>query len=453
MFQKILGKFRSSDQNIEKKSVEEFFFTGKSDQFAFANNSSTYLQYYSQVAPVGDAINKISSESSTVPLLPYAEVEDEGMVAVTKDPFVELFSRPNFQQTGLDFKKEAFTHYLSTGNNYIYLSNTLNAAGTKIIRNPSEVFNLRPDYISAVAGTDGYVDRYQYSTNGVQKTFYRRPIENINGRLMETFVDDKFGVLLHFKEPSVNPNFDSMSGDSPLQNVELEIKQYLQASVHNTNLLDKGLSANMMFSPKDGSQAPTADQIDKSREYLKKNFTGVNGNKNLVMAVPFDAKNLDVNLKDMDFEKLMRRTRVAIYNKFNVPLPMVEGEFTSNSNMKESNLNFTDKAILPLLDKYADFQYHFIYKNFFLTKNIVKVSYNPTEIMSLQERMLQNAILLHKSESSTANERRKYVGMRKTDVGGNALYIDGNQMPIAGDVNMTDTIGVSASEANKPSEE
>ena len=446
MLKKIINKLRSD--KIEVKSAGNPFFVGGYDPFAFANNSSTYLQYYSQVAPVGHAINTIASAASIIGLLPYAN-ESEGAVAVTDDPFVSLFSKPNFQQTGLDYKKEAFIHYLATGNNYIYLSGVLNVDGTKITNQPSESFNLRPDYITPVAGQDGYTQSYNYSANGAQKVFEKRMVTNINGKVMEAFVDDKYGVLVHFKEPSTNPLFDSMTGDSPLQNVELEIKQYLEASVHNTNLLNNGMSARMMFTPKDGSTPPNSEQVEKIREYLAKNYSGSNNaGKNLVIGMPFDAKNLDMNLKDMDFEKLMRRMRVAIYNNFDIPLPMVEGEFTSNSNMKESNLNFHDKAILPLLDKYADFRYHFIYKNFFPIKNIIKIGYNTAEIPALQERALDNSLILSKIQSVTKNEIRKYIGLRKTDIGGDAVYIDGNQVAIAGDENMTDTIGVPANQVN-----
>jgi phage portal protein BeeE len=450
MFQKIIGKFRSNDNLvIEEKGLSGgAFIIDSGTEFSFANDSSTYLKYYAKVAPVGHAIHTIASAASIVSLLPYSN-EKEGAVAVTDDAFVTLFSRPNFQQTGLDYKKEAFIHYLTTGNNYIYLSNVMNSAGTKIISSPSEVFNLRPDYVNAVAGIDGYVDYYQYSSNGTQKTFRKKIITNINGKVMEAFVDNKFGILLHSKEPSTNPFFNALVGDSPLQNVELEIKQYLEASIHNTNLLNNGMSARMMFTPKDGSTPPNAEQVDKIRKYLAENYSGANNaGKNLVIGMPFDAKNLDMNLKDMDFEKLMRRMRVAIYNNFDIPLPMVEGEYTSNSNMKESNLNFYDKAILPLLDKYCDFKYHFIYKNFFPTRNIVKIDYNTTEIPALQERALDNSVLLSKIQSVTKNEIRKYIGMSKTDVGGDAVYIDGNQVAIAGDQNMTDTIGVAANQVN-----
>jgi HK97 family phage portal protein len=355
--------------------------------------------------------------------------------------------------TPLCVGNNGFIHYLSTGNNYIYLSGVLNASGDKIVSAPLEVYNLRPDFIEAVAGTDGYVAQYIYSPNGSQKLFQRRTIRNRNGQRMEAFVDDKFGVLLHFKEPSTNMMLNSLYGDSPLQNVELEINQYLSASVHNTNLLKNGMSSKMMFSPKEGTNPPNEESLTKIRNYLNQNYSGVNNaGKTLLIGVPFDVKNLDMNLKDMDFEKLMRRMRVAIYNKMNIPLPMVEGEFTSNTNMKEANLNFYDKAILPLLDKVADFHYQFIYRNFFPEEQIVKIGYNTASIVALQPRMFETVLALKKSSIATMNEMRKYVGLGKTDIGGDAVYIDGNQVAIAGDENMTDTIGVAANQVNVPSE-
>ena len=429
MLQKILGKF-----GYERKGAYDALMLGDYyESFSFSANPSVGLRYYSQIAPVGYAINTISSEASTIKLLPY-EKSEEGLEPEYENPFVKKFSRPNFQQTGIDFCKEAFIHYLATGNNYIYLTGVLNAAGDKIIYEPNEVFNLRPDFVTAVAGSNGYVDHYYYTANGTYRYFYKKIIRNFNNEWIEAFVDDKFGILIHFKEPSTNPINNCLYGDSPLQSVELEMNHYLKASVHNTNLLGNGMSSKMMFSPKEGTSMPTQDMLDKMREYLRKNFSGANNaGKTLLMGMPFTAVPLDMNLKDMDFEKLMRRMRVAIYNNFNIPLPSVEGEFAAAASTKEANLYFYDKAVLPLLDKYCDFYYHFIYQNFYPQEEIVKIGYDKSSIMALQVRMFESISTLKKGGVFTINEIRKYMDRPKTNVGGNAVYIDGNQVAVAGD--------------------
>jgi HK97 family phage portal protein len=429
MLQKILGKF-----GYERKGVyDALTLRDDYDYFSFSANPSVGLRYYSQIAPVGYAINTISSEASTIKLLPY-EKSEEGLEPEYENSFVKKFNKPNFQQTGVDFRKEAFIHYLATGNNYIYLTGVLNAAGDRIAFEPNEIFNLRPDFITAVAGSSGYVDHYYYTANGIQRYFYKRLVRNFNNELVETFIDDKFGVLVHFKEPSTNPINNCLYGDSPLQSIELEMNQYLQASIHNTNLLKNGMSSKMMFSPKEGTTMPTQDMLEKMREYLRKNFSGANNTgKTLLMGMPFTAVPLDMNLKDMDFEKLMRRMRVAVYNNFNIPLPSVEGEFAAAASTKEANLYFYDKAVLPLLDKYCDFYYHFVYQNFYPQKEIVKISYDKYSIMALQMRMFESISLLKKGGIFTINEIRKYVDKPKTEIGGNAVYIDGNQVAVAGE--------------------
>ena len=446
MFQKILTKF-----GYEKKScVSKYILQEYSNPFSCSKSPSTYLKYYNEVAPVGDAVNKIASEACNVPLFPYVDKE-EGIVEDFANKFVKLFAKPNFHQTGRDFKKEGFIHYLATGNNFIYLTGTLNASdrygavGSKVTASPIEVYNLSPDLVTPIMDSSGWVSGYYYSVNGEQKTFEKKNVKNINGELVQLFVDDKLGVLLHFKEPST---LGSCYGDSMLFSVEAEITQYLKA-IHNIGLLESGLSAKHLFSPKDPSIRLTASDLDIIRDSLSNKYSGAsNSGKTIVVGTSFDVKQLDINLKDMDFQSLMQRMRVAIYNKMNIPLPLTEGNFAPTANMKESNLNFYDRAVLPLLDKYCDFLYHFVYKDFFDSKKIVKIGYNPTSIIALQPRMLETVLALRKSSVATINEMRKYIGLGKTDLGGDAIYIDGNQTAIAGDEDMTDTIGVPVNTAN-----
>jgi HK97 family phage portal protein len=446
MFQKILTKF-----GYEKKSYAPQVYSSSKNPFFPSALPSIYLKYYNEIAPVGDAINKIASEACNVPLFPYTDKE-EGIVEDIANKFVNLFAKPNFHQTGRDFKKEGFIHYLATGNNFIYLTGVLNASdryegvGSKVTSSPMEVYNLRPDLVTPIVDSFGWASGYYYNMNGGQKTFNKKDVRNINGELVQLFVDDKLGVLLHFKEPSTS---NSCYGDSMLFSVEAEIKQYHEASLHNIGLLESGLSAKHIFSPKDPSIRMTPTDLDIIRDRISGKYSGAgNSGKTIVVGNAFDVKQLDVNLKDMDFQSLMQRMRVAIYNKMNIPLALTEGTFAATSNMKESNLNFYDRAVLPLVDKYCDFLYHFVYKDFFVGKKIVKVGYNPTSIIALQPRMLETVLALRKSSVTTINEMRKYVGLGRTDVGGDAIYIDGNQTAIAGDEDMTDTIGVAVNTAN-----
>tara|TARA_R110000868_G_scaffold17344_1_gene76316 strand:+ start:1705 stop:3183 length:1479 start_codon:yes stop_codon:yes gene_type:complete len=445
----IFEKFRRkvAIKHIEKKDsgYSPSFLNFLTNDFTFAKNAFLYLQYYNQVAPVGDAINKIAQEASMTQLNPYVYDDKEAEKPLVDNPFSKKFSKPNFRQTGNEFRLEAFVHYMATGNNYIMLTGVLNDKKDAIVQDPVEVFNLRPDFMTIVPDSDYFPLLYMYSPQGKQRVFRRKLIKDRNGRWEEMYAEDGTpNVLLHFKEPSTNQAFTMLYGDSPLQNVELEITQYLQASIHNTNLLRNGMSARMLFSFKETPMA-SEDQMIKIKNKIETEYSGTNNSgKSMFSPIPMDAKALDMNLKDMDFEKLMRRMRVAIYNKLNIPLPMVEGEFTSNSNMKESNLNFYDKAIIPLLAKYTDFLYNFVFLTFYKRGDVIRIGYDHASIPALQGRIFENVALMQKSGTVTINEMREYQGLGTATNGGNTLFIDANKAPVAGDENLTDGIGMPA---------
>lgn len=445
LFEKFRRKLAIS--HIEKKDTgyNPFFLNFLTNDFTFAKNSLLYLQYYNQVAPVGDAINKIAQEAAMIETNPYVYDDKEAGKPLVNSSFSKKFKKPNAFQSGVQFRDEAAVHYMATGNNYIFLTGVLNSAKDEIIEDPVEVYNLRPDFMTIIPDADYFPLYYMYNPQGRQRMFRRKLVKTRNGKWEEMYVEENgFGVLMHFKEPSTNRVFTMLYGDSPLQNVELEIAQYLQASVHNTNLLKNGMSARMLFSFK---ETPTVseDQLIKIKNKIETEYSGVNNaGKNMFSPIPMDAKTLDMNLKDMDFEKLMRRMRVAIYNKLNTPLPLVEGEFTSNTNMKEANLNFYDKAILPYVAKRDDFYYNFVYLPFYKDEGAFKIGFDPTSIPALQTRIFDNVLLMQKAGTVTINEMREYQGLGPTSNGGNSLFIDANKAPVAGDENLTDGIGMPA---------
>ena len=159
------------------------------------------------------------------------------------------------------------------------------------------------------------------------------------------------------------------------------------------------------------------------------------------------AQFIGYNNKDMDFNVLMQRMRIAVYNRYNIPLPMVEGEFTSNSNMKESDLQFYNKAVLPLVNKTAQ-RFLKIYKTFY-TDDVVEFGFEKSSIPSLQEAMIRNAGEMDKNRSITQNEVREYLGIDRVK-GADTLYMDANSIPVGGDTNFKDSLGVTLRESTTP---
>jgi HK97 family phage portal protein len=414
-----LGSFLFSSQNI----------------FSFANSAITYLNYYSFVAPVGDAVNKISESCSDIQFNAYLK-DENGLYFIDEDnEYIKKLNKPNNSQTNYDFFKDGYIDYLVTGNNYIIVSCNFN---NEIL----EIYNLSPEFITIDVNAFGHANKYRYSCNGREISFEYGDFV-INGvRHYNILKQSNANVyLFHFKEPCKNARFSKVYGDSPLQSIQLECDQYLEASQYNTNLIRCGFNPKVLLSPKEEMRNSSA-QFDKFIEQIQKFYSGSNnsGNTALLSMLPMSAQFLASNAKDMDFKELMQRMRVAIYNKFNVQLPMVEGEYTSNSNMKQSILQFYDSAILPLANKYAKRHYEMIYKIFYPKSPVVKIDYEKTSIAALQERMILNSTEMSKSRAITKNEIRKYLGLEKVKGGADALYVDGNAIAVAGDLDFIDDI-------------
>jgi len=170
--------------------------------FSFSTNNVKWMQYYATVAPVGDAIDKISDKASKIPLLLFAPDSKEAEMPVVSHPFLKLLKNPNPYQTQQDFIKEAIAHERATGNNYLYLTGGINADKSRIIGEPVEAYNLRPDFINvAPSSYDGRALYYQYTqTSGKILTFNRTEIRDINGKMVEAYIESNgYGQLYNFR--------------------------------------------------------------------------------------------------------------------------------------------------------------------------------------------------------------------------------------------------------------
>jgi len=409
--------------------------------FKFANDLSTYLAYYSQVAPVGDAVNKIAGEASKIEPVLFAP-SDKGLLSIENHRFLELLKNPNPYQSGNDFLKEIFIYDLVTGNNFICASGFINEG--KPLSEPVELYNLNPSSITPLVDSkDGRALRYDYTTNGITETFIRTEVKTALGKTVDAYINtarDK--QLYHIKRISINSN--SIYGDSLLQDIELEISQYYQASCHNDSLLRNGMSPRSITTFKGVNLADNT--IKKIQNALESANSGVDkAGKNIFLPGDFEYKQIGMNLKDADFQGLLTRASEAIYRKYNIPLPLIFNDRTSNSNMSESKLNLYDNAILPEVSSISDNLFRFIFKQRYKdAEEYVKLYCNESSIESLQPRMSENLNRLKESGVMTINELREYQGLNRIeDKSCDTVYIDSTKVPVGLDTNLSDTIGVS----------
>jgi hypothetical protein len=428
---------------FKKNRISGMLFSQFNNDFKFAKSLSAYLDYYNQVAPVGDAVNKISGEASKIDPVLFAPT-DKGLISIENHKFLKLLKNPNPYQSGSDFLREIFVYNLVTGNNFICATGFISEG--KALSEPSELYNFNPSYITPFINTkDGRPSSYDYRFNGNIETFTRIEVKSALSKSIEIYVNatrDK--QLYHFKKISTNYSINNIYGDSPLQDIELEISQYYQASCHNDSLLRNGMSPRSITTFKGANLSD--DTRNRVKSALENANSGVDkAGKNMFLPGDFEYKQIGMNLKDADFQGLMKRAAEAIYRKYNIPLPLIFGDRTANANMTESKLNFYDNAILPELGSILDNLFRFIFKQRYKDAGeFTKLYCNESAIEALQPRMSENLNRLKSSGVMTINELREYQGLNRIeDKACDTVYIESNKVPIGLDTNLSDTIGSS----------
>lgn len=442
-------------QAIETKSVSPYaalFAPYIGNNFPFATNNVKWMQYYATVAPVGDAVNKVADKASNIPLLLFAPDKTEAEMPITEHPFLKLLNRPNQYQTKQQFVKEAIVHERATGNNYLRVVGGINADKTKIISEPVEMYNLRPDYITGITPDpiDGRALYYQYTEpSGGIRTFYRCEMRSITNKFYDAYVEESgASQLFVFKNVSSRrwSGYYNLYGDSPLQAAELQIGQFFEAAIYNYFLIVNGLSARKLISL-DSKEIFSQSQKDTLKKFIDENFSGaVNSGKTLVSPVPLKVEDLQISVKDMDFKDLYDRATQTVYRSLNIPLPMISDDHTSMNNMDISTLLFFDDGILPPLSNFCNnlfsFPFAYYYKD---SDQFLSLGYNESSINALQPRIAQNVKLQKEAGVSTINELREYLGLTRVNSEGcDDIYLDGKLVPVGTDTNLRDTIGMDA---------
>jgi HK97 family phage portal protein len=428
-------------------NLKNFFIEAIVDKFGnitFERHSSPagYYQQYREIAPLADAIDKIAKSGSIIN--PYTMVD--GNFVNNDDKNIKIWiERPNKLQTGILYRKEALIHFNATGNNFIEIKYIKKGNSFEIY----EYRNINPALVSVECINDD-IKSYSITKNGIEIK-YKKTIDSRNREIdaYYSYNDGKYDYdLINFREMIDEVNASGLVtgyGLSKLHAIQDELILYQEGNKHNKRSLANSLSAKKMISV-DLEKLPASfnkEDIDRYRKEIEEKYSGSeNSGKNLFTNLPlkvFDLQNPYV-ARDLEFNQGLRRLRVAIYNRFDIPLPKVEGEFTSNSNMKESNANFYDEAVLPVVETYYDFIDKFIFKNYFPKLKYSKIFYSESEIPAISFRNAELVATLSKSNILTKNELRKKVGLNQID-GLNAVYIDGNQAPIGEDTNTGDAIG------------
>lgn len=410
--------FKKRTKNTEKKGFGEessnrgYFLVINGENVDYS--TSQFIRSYVDACPVFTATKKITSAAASIEIV--LRNKKDGSFKYDHD-ILKLLQNPDpFTDRNL-FIESCLSNYILTGNCYI------NVIGEKT---PIELNVLRPQNISIIAHNDGYAGNYDYSSsNGLSRSYLRN-----SGK---KFFDSRQNEIIHLK--NYNPR-NYLYGASSFLGCQLEIAQYIEASIHNYSLLKNGARPSGILTYK-GSDTLQSDQIEKVRNAIKMKLSGSsNAGEPAFLGGDFAWQAVSESVKDMDFKTLKESVANATYTAVNIPLPMINSDSMTFSNMDAAKYAFYDNSVLPTFKRFLEFLTAKLLTRYKDAANY-ELYFDESAIEALQGRKFENAKLLSQIGTFSDNEIRAVVGYESI-AGGDAIYRPMNLLPTGQDILTTD---------------
>lgn len=329
------------------------------------------------------------------------------------------------------FKSSMASFYLITGNSYINVVGRLTDIAGK--QPPIELQILNPANIAIESiDNNGFPSRYTYNlginNNGSTSIIYNWDIIN------QKYLDEMGNELLHIKTFHPKANTNNSLGLSALEPTQLEIEQYLQASIHNNSVLkNEGRGSAIVTSDtKEGGMVLQEDQIAE----IKERFLEIKGAQNAgkIMFLPFNLKwqAISESIKDMDFETLKTLTEKAVYKAFGIPLTFVTDEASTMNNKQVAREDLYDYTIIPLVKRCYSLIGEKLLPRYDNGENL-KLIIDENQIPVLANRKVRLTKEKKELGALSINEIRSEIGKEGIGAEGDVIYQPSNLVPIGTD--------------------
>ncbi len=277
-------------------------------------------------------VSMLARSASSIPFFVYNKNNNK---KIENHPLECLLKNPNPIQSGNEFFETLYSYKLISGNSYIQAI----LLDRNNFKNPKELFILRPDRITLIAGSSNVPMAYKYKVNGHETTFY---VDRLNGK----------SEILHIK--NFNP-INDWYGLSPVEAAAYSIDQHNEASKWNQAMLQNGArpsGALMVKSDKDSSAFLSDEQFIRLKNQLNEEFSGSeNAGKPLLLEGGLEWKEMSLTPLDMDFLNTKYSCARDIALAFGVPSQLlgIPGDNTY-SNLTEARLSMWEETIIPMVD-------------------------------------------------------------------------------------------------------
>ncbi len=328
-------------------------------------------------------ISIITKSASSVPI----KIRNKKTKQVIEEhKILNLLKKPNPSSNKNIFFETIYSHKLIAGNVYIrMIKNNQNI--------PQELYILRPDRITILAGNTDIPLAYKYKFNSTETIF---KVDQLTGE----------SDILHIK--NFNP-INDWYGLSQVEPASYSIDQHNEASKWNQAILQNGAKPSGALIVKNDNFL-TNDQFTRLKEQLNNEFSGSeNAGKPMLLEGGLDWKEISLSPKEMDFLEMKHSTARDIALSFGVPSQLIgiPGDNTY-SNMSEARLFLWEQTILPNIDIILSSLNNWLTPLF---DTNIELFYDKNDIIPLSVRKENFWNIVNNSNFLTSEEKKKILNI------------------------------------------
>ncbi len=330
------------------------------------------------------AVQMIADSFAGAPLV----ITQHGERVDSAHPLSRLLAMPNPATSGGSMREVLASYLLLHGNAFVELVEGADGV-------PDELYTLRPERMTIVAGGNGWPAAYDYRVDGSSVRF---AVDSLTGR----------SDVLHLK--NFHP-LDDHYGSGLLDAAESAIESHNAAARWALALLENAArpSGALTFEGGDGANSLTSDQFDRLKQEMSEHFSGSsNAGRPLLLEGGLKWQPLSLSPADMDFINGKHASARDIALAFGVP-PMllgIPGDATY-ANYQEANRALWRLTILPLARKIFDSLVHWLDPYF----DGIQIGLDLDAIPALaadRERLWRQ---VSSADFLSVNERRQLLGL------------------------------------------
>ena len=359
---------------------------------------------YQQCSTVYACVNMIVESAAMVPWVLFRKPISKGAKKekIEEHDLLNRLHRPNPQDGGMAFTKNALAYYLIGGNSYIYKYGPNEGP-------PQELAIARPDRMKVLKGNRfNPIGGYRYTVDGVDRKPDFRPEE-----------------ILHLK--AFHP-LDDWYGLSPIEVAGKEIDIASMGREWNMKLLQ-----NDARPPGALTTEGTLDEEQRTevKKMMKEDVQGYKNAANpLVLEGGLKWQTFAITPKDMDWLTLDKMTVRRICSVLKVAPQLIGDEESKTfANYKEARKALYLEAVIPLLTYLRD-----EYNNWLTPAwgdNQLYLDFDRDSIEAIREE--QNAVYERQGKAwwRSINEKRKACGDDDIGPEGDVIFVPSNFIPLA----------------------